>query len=105
MPKQNQPVSKHIANLIEYAKENLNLNYYDAIYAQNSLLALLKQTEPAQADAKLPDFQTGIIDKIVDYAVENGIVEKFVNFIIVFLIFVVKIRDVFIVFFTFIIEI
>ncbi len=75
MPKQNQPVSKHIANLIEYAKENLNLNYYDAIYAQNSLLALLKQTEPAQADAKLPDFQTGIIDKIVDYAVENGIAD------------------------------
>ena len=66
-------ISKHVANLVSYAKDKLGLNYYDAVYAQNSLLAELKLTEPAVADEVLPDFQTGIIDKIVDYAVENGL--------------------------------
>ena len=68
-------IAKHVANLVSYAEDKLGLNYYDAIYAHNRLLAELKLTEPAVADEILPDFQTGIIDKIVDYAVENGLAD------------------------------
>ena len=68
-------IAKHVANLVSYAEDKLGLNYYDAIYAHNRLLAELKLTEPAAADEILPDFQTGIIDKIVDYAVENGLAD------------------------------
>lgn len=75
MPKQNQSIAKHLANLVAYAVDKLGLNHYDAIYAHNRLLAEFKLTEPEVADKKLPDFQTGIIDKIVDYAVENGLAD------------------------------
>ena len=65
-------IAKHVANLVAYAQDKLGLNYYDAVYAHNRLLAELKIPEPTTPDKKLPDFQTGIIDKIVDYAVEQG---------------------------------
>ena len=68
-------ITKHVANLVAYAKEKLGLNYYDAVYAHNRLLAELKLTEPTTPDETLPDFQTEIIDKIVDYAVEQGLAD------------------------------
>ena len=68
-------IAKHIANLVSYAQDQLGLNYYDAVYAHNRLLAELKLSEPMVADDVLPDFQTEIIDPIVDYAVENGLAD------------------------------
>ena len=68
-------IAKHVANLVEYAQDKLGLNYYDAVYAHNRLLAELKLTEPTTPDEVLPDFQTGIIDKIVEYAVEQGLAD------------------------------
>ncbi|MBR2479862.1 MAG: galactose-1-phosphate uridylyltransferase, partial [Clostridia bacterium] len=68
-------ITKHVANLVAYAQEKLGLNYYDAVYAHNRLLAELKLTEPTNPDKILPDFQTEIIDKIVDYAVEQGLAD------------------------------
>ena len=68
-------ISNAVANLVEYAKDKLSLDFFDAVYAQNSLLALLKLTEPGTPDETLPDFQTGIVDVLVDYAVEQGIAD------------------------------
>lgn len=69
-------ISKHVANLVKYAEQNLLNEKYDVVYAHNRLLAELKLTEPGVPDKKLPDFQTGIVDKIVDYAVENGLADE-----------------------------
>ena len=74
MSNQNK-ISTAVANLIEYAKDKLSLDFFDAVYAQNSLLALLKLTEPGTPDEILPDFQTGIVDVIVNYAIEQGIAD------------------------------
>ncbi len=71
----NTSIAKHVANLVAYAKLNLDLDKYDAVYAHNRLLAELKLTEPEIADEILPDFQTGIVDPIVEYAVENGLAD------------------------------
>ncbi len=71
----NSSIAKHVANLVAYAKLNLDLDKFDAVYAHNRLLAELKLSEPEIADEILPDFQTEIVDPIVDYAVENGLAD------------------------------
>lgn len=76
MAKRTNSIAKPVANLVAYAQDKLGLNHYDAIYAHNRLLAELKISEPETADSPLPDFQTEIIDKIVDYAVENGLADQ-----------------------------
>lgn len=68
----NLEIKKHIANLVEYAISEMELDKYDAIFAHNALLDLFKLDTPSTASKKLPEFQTGIIDPIIDYAVENN---------------------------------
>ncbi len=76
MPKQNVSIGKLLANLVAYAQDNLHLSAFDAIYARNRLLAMFKLSEPSAPDAKIPPLQTGILDPIVAYAVENGLADE-----------------------------
>lgn len=62
-------IATAIANLVDYAEKRLNANRYDLVYAHNQLMALFGITEPSEPDKNLPDFQKGIIDPIVDYAI------------------------------------
>ncbi|HHX49164.1 MAG TPA: UDP-glucose--hexose-1-phosphate uridylyltransferase [Clostridiales bacterium] len=69
-------INKHIANLIEYAVLEMDLDKYDAIFAHNTLLDLFKLDTPSTPSKKLPEFQTGIIDPIVDYAIKNNLCDE-----------------------------
>lgn len=73
MPKRKFNIATALANLCEYAEQRLTASKYDIIYAHNQLLDFFKLAEPGTADRELPDLQTGIIDPIVNYAIENGI--------------------------------
>lgn len=62
-----------LSTLVEYAKDKLYLGRFDAVYALNQLLARFKMDAPAAAMRPIPDFQTGILDPLVDYAVKAGL--------------------------------
>lgn len=73
MPVKKPDIGRSIANLVAYAEDKLYLSYYDAIYATNRLLAEFGLSEPSAPSKVIPDLQKGILDPIVDYAVENGL--------------------------------
>ncbi|HOB63904.1 MAG: UDP-glucose--hexose-1-phosphate uridylyltransferase [Clostridiales bacterium] len=72
MPSKKFSIATAIANLCAYASVHFSADRYDLIYARNQLLSMFGQGEPSEPDKELPDFQTGIIDPIVNYAIENG---------------------------------
>ena len=61
-----------LASLVDYAKANLSLRQEDESYVVNALLDMFKLGAPAPKAEKYKDFQTDIVDPIVDYAVESG---------------------------------
>lgn len=65
-----------INELVAYACDNLSLKSDDEFYVVNLLLDFFHFNAPAPSIEKYGDFQTTIIDPIVDYAIEKGIVDK-----------------------------
>ena len=71
MPRKKFDIATAIANLSAYAEQNLDANHLDIIYAHNQLLSLFKLSQPSEPDNPLPDFQNGILEPIVKYAIKN----------------------------------
>ncbi|MDE6189118.1 MAG: UDP-glucose--hexose-1-phosphate uridylyltransferase, partial [Clostridia bacterium] len=65
-----------LAQLVDYAKDNLSLRLEDASFATNALLDLFSLNAPAVNAEKYGDFQTEIVDPIVEYAIQNGLTKK-----------------------------
>lgn len=61
-----------LRQLIDYAKDNLSLRAEDEAFVTNSLLSTFSLGAPAQQSAPYGDFQSDIVDPIVEYAVQNG---------------------------------
>lgn len=61
-----------LASLVDYAKANLSLRQEDESFVTNALLDMFRLGAPATKAEKYKDFQTDIVDPIVDYAIENG---------------------------------
>ncbi len=57
---------------VDYAKDNLSLRAEDEAFVTNSLLSTFSLGAPAQQSAPYGDFQSDIVDPIVEYAVQNG---------------------------------
>jgi UDPglucose--hexose-1-phosphate uridylyltransferase len=70
MPKTKFNIPQLIAGLCRFGVDTLGLNSVDAMFAQNALLHLFKQTE---ADSFVPfkDFNLDVLNPLVDFAVEN----------------------------------
>lgn len=68
-----ETVKKCIEALLAYSYDKLSMEHDDIIYVRNELLDLLKIDSPAAPVKEYGDFQSEIIDPIVDYAVEQGI--------------------------------
>lgn len=62
-----------IADLVEYAKQKLYLNKYDAVYATNQLLAEFGFGAPSAETGNPGELQSDILDPLVAYAVERGL--------------------------------
>lgn len=71
-----QELKIKLNELIAYANDNLSLAPIDGFYVLNQLLDLFKLAAPAEAIESYGDFQTTIIDPIVRYAIENGMIEE-----------------------------
>ncbi|MDE5618262.1 MAG: galactose-1-phosphate uridylyltransferase, partial [Clostridia bacterium] len=62
-----------LSQLVAYAGEKISLNAANTIYVTNQLLDLFSLTYPAPIPEKYEgDFQTELVDPIVDYAVAAG---------------------------------
>lgn len=61
-----------LRQLVDYAKDNLSLRAEDEAFVTNSLLSMFSLGAPAQQSAPYGDFQSDIVDPIVEYAVQNG---------------------------------
>ncbi|HQC54373.1 MAG TPA: galactose-1-phosphate uridylyltransferase [Clostridia bacterium] len=71
MKKSTPSIGVSIANLVEYAKNTLGLDKYDAVYAHNALLSLFSQQKPEAPSSPVPTLQTGILEPIIHYAIDN----------------------------------
>ncbi len=71
-------VALEIEKLLAYAKEKALLNKWDVVPARNSLLDLLEIAEPypKELDYQVPDSPQEILDNLLDYAVDEGILEN-----------------------------
>lgn len=76
MTKKDTTIGVCLANLIKYAQIEIGLDKFDAVYAHNTLISIFGLTSLDKAEDTLPDFQAGIIDKIVSYAIDNNIILK-----------------------------
>ncbi len=61
-----------LRQLVDYAKDNLSLRAEDEAFVTNSLLSTFSLGAPSQQSAPYDDFQSDIVDPIVEYAVQNG---------------------------------
>lgn len=68
-------INKNIENLLLYAKEKLYLSLEDSIYARNQLLDLFK-VKPAYEFSERVDLQAEILDPMIDYAIDSGIIDS-----------------------------
>ncbi|MGN0771381.1 MAG: galactose-1-phosphate uridylyltransferase [Christensenellales bacterium] len=68
-------VQTKLNELVAYAIDNLNLKSEDEYYVLNQLLDLFKLQSPGQAITEYGDFQTEIVDPLVNYAVDSGLIE------------------------------
>ncbi|MFA6866060.1 MAG: UDP-glucose--hexose-1-phosphate uridylyltransferase [Clostridia bacterium] len=70
-------MDKQIAGLIEdlvlYARKNLDLCTEDAVVARNQLLELYSITNPSERQGIDKNFQTEILDKLVNFGLEMGL--------------------------------
>lgn len=74
MLKKDTTIGVCLANLVKYAELEIGLDKYDSVYAHNIIMALFEQHAPESPEEKLPDFQTGILDKITDFAIERNMI-------------------------------
>ena len=65
-----------LAQLVDYAKDNLSLRFEDESFVTNSLLDLFSLTAPATNVEKYGDFQKDIVDPLVNHAIESGIAKE-----------------------------
>ncbi|GAB6138567.1 UDP-glucose--hexose-1-phosphate uridylyltransferase [Halanaerobaculum tunisiense] len=74
-------IALEIEKLLKYGRAKGLLGKWDVVPARNSLLNLLKVKEPAQVsydqlDYKVPDSPQQILDNLLDYAAQEGILEN-----------------------------
>ncbi|MDE6060773.1 MAG: hypothetical protein K2G31_04820, partial [Clostridia bacterium] len=66
---------QNVKYLVDYAQKHLYLNDFDAYYAQNALLDLLRLNEPS--DAPLKNYEIyDVLDQLSDYAVRTKLIEQ-----------------------------
>ncbi|MBD5091898.1 MAG: galactose-1-phosphate uridylyltransferase [Clostridiales bacterium] len=66
---------QNVKNLVDYAQNHLYLNDFDADYAQNALLDLLKLSEPS--DAPLKNYEIyDVLEQLSDYAVRTKLIAE-----------------------------
>ncbi|OPJ63360.1 UDP-glucose--hexose-1-phosphate uridylyltransferase [Clostridium oryzae] len=70
-------VSKEIERLLQFALQNKLIDELDVICVRNSLLDLLKVSEPyaGTIEKEELEYPTEVLENILDYAAENGIIE------------------------------
>jgi UDPglucose--hexose-1-phosphate uridylyltransferase len=69
-------IAEHAEQLLSYAERRLYLKSEDRCYIRNHLFNLLKLNEPCSKAEISEDFDfQAVLDKIVDYAVDNKIIE------------------------------
>lgn len=73
-----ETAKERINGLLRYAEEKLGLEDADRHYVLNALLDLFGFSAPAKTDAEFDfeNFQTEIIDPLVNFAVEKGIAKE-----------------------------
>ena len=74
-------IKLEIEKLLKYALEKELLNRWDVVPARNSILDLLEIKEPASKsfadlDYEVPESPQDILDNLLDYAAQEGILEK-----------------------------
>ena len=70
-------VAEKISLLVRYAKDKLNLQYLDAIYAENALLDLFRLLEPADPVEEFDgNIFRDILDPLAEYALEIGLSDE-----------------------------
>ena len=71
-----QEVKQKLQELVLYAQQNMSIKDADINYITNQLLDLFKFDSPAEKATSYPEnFQEEVLDKIVQYAVENKMIE------------------------------
>lgn len=65
-----------LSQLINYAKDKLSLRQEDASFVTNSLLDTFSLGSPATGVEGYGDFQSEIVDPIVDYAIQKGLAKE-----------------------------
>ena len=72
-----QELKQKLQELVLYAQKNMSLKDADVNYTINTLLDLFKFDSPAEKVDSYPEnFQEEVLDKIVQYAVENKMIEE-----------------------------
>ncbi len=72
-----QELKQKLQELVLYAQKNMSLKDADINYTTNQLLDLFKLDSPAEKATSYPEnFQEEVLDKIVQYAVENKMIEE-----------------------------
>lgn len=69
-------LKEKLYDLVSYAKDNLSLKVDDYHYVTNMLLDLFKLDSPATTSHGYKDFQADVIDVLVQYAVDNKMIEE-----------------------------
>ena len=65
----------NVSNLVDYAVNNLSLDEADVVFATNTLLDMLRLTEPSDAPVGKYDFYTSLT-ALSDHAIRKGICEE-----------------------------
>lgn len=65
-----------LKQLVDYAKDKLSLRAEDESFVTNALLDMFSLGAPAQESAPYGDFQSDIVDPLVEYAVQNGMAKE-----------------------------
>ena len=72
-----QEVKQKLQELVLYAQKNLSIKDADINYITNQLIDLFHFDSPAEKATSYPEnFQEEVLDKIVQYAVENKMIEE-----------------------------
>ncbi len=72
-----QEVKQKLQELVLYAQKNLSIKDADINYITNQLIDLFHFDSPAEKATSYPEnFQDEVLDKIVQYAVENKMIEE-----------------------------
>lgn len=73
---ENNQILVYIEQLLSYASQKLMLEQDDIHITRNNLLFLFRESEPTSEVKFEGDFQSNLLDKMVEYAIEQGITTK-----------------------------